>query len=92
MVFLSTQRMRIGGVDGSWHLLFGDWADLGEGVVDLEFSACRECRRVEMKIPAGTRPEETGLFADPLPDRESPLEADAQAWNPLQGPPPGQAR
>jgi hypothetical protein len=92
MIFLSEQRMRIGGVDGSWHLLFGDWADLGEGVVEMEFSACRQCRRVEMRIPGGVRPEESQLFTDRASDLEPPVESDAKAWNPLLGPPPAGER
>ena len=82
--------MRIGGTEGGWHLLFGEWADLTEGVVELEFSACRQCRRVEMKLPDDVAPEDTPLFTDPL--SETPLEPDAQAWNPLLGPPPTDPR
>ena len=92
MVSLSRERMRVGGTDGSWHLLFGDLPDLIEGVVELEFSACRQCRRVEMKLPAGVAPEDSPLFTDRRSDRESPLGEDAQAWNPLLGPPPTDPR
>jgi hypothetical protein len=88
MVFLSTERMRIGGTEGAWHLLFGEWADALEGVVNLEFTVCPRCRRVEMKIPAGSRPEDSQLFTDTRSDGEPSLEGDEKAWNPLLGPPP----
>lgn len=88
MVLLGTERMRIGGTSGGWHLLFGEWADALEGIVELEFSACRTCRRVEIRLPAGVRPEDSELFTDSSSDREPSLEGDAQAWNPLLGPPP----
>jgi hypothetical protein len=90
VVSLGRERMRIAGTDGAWHLLFGDLADVIEGVVELDFSACRQCRRVEMKLPFEVAPEDTPLFTDPPP--ESPLEPDAQAWNPLLGPPPADPR
>ena len=88
MVFLGSDRLRIGGTSGEWHLLFGELADVLEGVVDLDFLACRQCRRVEMRLPAGTRPEESSLYVDTRSDREPSLAEDAQAWNPLIGPPP----
>jgi hypothetical protein len=29
----------------------GQWAEMGEGLLDMEILACRNCRRVELRIP-----------------------------------------
>ena len=89
MVRLGTERLRIGGTSGEWHLVFGDLVDVMEGVVEVEFSACRQCRRVQMKLPPGIRPEDTPLFGAEAAVRDSPLTSDARPWNPMQGPPEG---
>jgi hypothetical protein len=32
-------------------MLMGQWAELGEGILDLEILACPSCRRVELRVP-----------------------------------------
>ncbi len=39
--------IRTGGTTGGWHLLLGEWADIGEGVFPLDVYRCTSCRRVE---------------------------------------------
>lgn len=34
-----------------WGALMGKWAELGEGLLDVELLACRACRRVELRVP-----------------------------------------
>jgi hypothetical protein len=29
----------------------GQWAEIGEGLLDMEVLACRSCRRVELRVP-----------------------------------------
>jgi hypothetical protein len=29
----------------------GNWAEIGEGILDMELLACRNCRRVELRVP-----------------------------------------
>jgi hypothetical protein len=29
----------------------GQWAEIGEGILDMELLACRNCRRVEFRVP-----------------------------------------
>jgi hypothetical protein len=48
---LGVERFRTGGTTGGWKLLFGEWAELGEDMLDLEVLACRTCRRVELRVP-----------------------------------------
>jgi hypothetical protein len=47
------EEFRIGGTGGGWKLLFGEFAELGEGKIPLELLACRRCRHVELRLPAG---------------------------------------
>ena len=47
------QEFRTGGTTGGWKLLFGEFAELGEGVLPLELLACRRCRHVEFRLPVG---------------------------------------
>lgn len=49
---LGVERFRTGGTTGGWKLLFGEWAELGEQMLDLEVLACRACRTVEFRVPA----------------------------------------
>jgi hypothetical protein len=42
----------VGGTTGGWHLLFGEWAELGEGKLRLEVRACATCRQVEFRAPS----------------------------------------
>lgn len=39
--------IRVGGTSGGWHLLLGEWADVGEGVFPLDVYRCSSCKRVE---------------------------------------------
>jgi hypothetical protein len=48
---LGVERFRTGGTTGGWKLLFGEWAELGEDMLDLEVLACRTCRHVELRVP-----------------------------------------
>jgi len=48
---LGVERFRTGGTTGGWKMLFGEWAELGEQMLDLEVLGCRKCRRVEFRIP-----------------------------------------
>ena len=50
---LGIERFRIGGTSGGWKLLFGEFAEVGEGMIDLEIYACRTCRHVEFRLPPG---------------------------------------
>ena len=48
---LGVEHFRTGGVSGGWAALMGNWAEIGEGLMDMELLACRNCRRVELRIP-----------------------------------------
>jgi len=48
---MGVQELRTGGTTGGWKLLFGEWAELGEGFLRLEALACGTCRRVEFRVP-----------------------------------------
>jgi len=48
---LGVERFRTGGTTGGWKMLFGEWAELGEQMLDLEVLGCPKCRRVEFRIP-----------------------------------------
>ncbi|MGH7598376.1 MAG: hypothetical protein ACREOI_18625 [bacterium] len=39
--------VRTGGTGGGWHLLFGEWADVGETVLHLDVYRCPQCSRLE---------------------------------------------
>src|SRR2546422_163578 len=43
LVSLGSPKFRIGGSGGAAHLLFGNWAELGESTVELEVLACDSC-------------------------------------------------
>ncbi len=49
---MGEERFRTGGTSGGWKLLFGEWAELGENMLDLEVWACQNCRRVELRVPS----------------------------------------
>ncbi|HEV2665734.1 MAG TPA: hypothetical protein VG324_12525 [Blastocatellia bacterium] len=40
--------VRTGGTSGGWHLLFGEWADVGEGIMPLDVYRCPQCSRLEL--------------------------------------------
>jgi hypothetical protein len=48
---IGVEHFRVGGVSGGWAMLMGQWAELGENMLDLEILACKACRRVEFRIP-----------------------------------------
>jgi hypothetical protein len=48
---LGEVELRTGGTAGGWKLLFGEWAELGEGMLKVHVLACQSCRRLELKLP-----------------------------------------
>lgn len=48
------EQFRVGGTTGGWKLLFGEWAELGEGMLPMEVFVCPQCRKVELFL-AGRR-------------------------------------
>ena len=55
LVSLGTPSFRIGGSGGAAHLIFGNWAEIGESTVDLEVLACDACGHVELRLPEKDR-------------------------------------
>lgn len=49
---MGVEEFRIGGTSGGWKLLFGEWAELGEGMLKHEVLACGQCRRIELRVPS----------------------------------------
>lgn len=45
------ESFRVGGTSGGWKMLFGELAELGEGMMDFEVFACPRCRKVELRVP-----------------------------------------
>ena len=48
---MGIEEFRVGGTTGGWKLLFGEWAELGEGVLKFEVLACSSCGKVELRVP-----------------------------------------
>ena len=48
---MGVEEFRVGGTTGGWKLLFGEFAELGEGMLTLEVLACRSCGKVEFRVP-----------------------------------------
>jgi hypothetical protein len=48
---LGETSLRTGGSRGAWKLIFGEWAELGEGTMRVELLACPGCRRLELRLP-----------------------------------------
>lgn len=48
---LGSAEFRIGGTKGGWKLFFGEWAELGEDMVELDLLVCPTCRHVEFRLP-----------------------------------------
>jgi hypothetical protein len=48
---MGVEDFRVGGNTGGWKLLFGEWAELGEGLLRLEVFACGTCHKVELRVP-----------------------------------------
>jgi hypothetical protein len=46
---------RTGGSSGAAHLFFGNWAELGEGLLHLDAFVCQTCGRVQLFADSGTR-------------------------------------
>jgi hypothetical protein len=49
LYLIGVESFRVGGTSGGLKLLFGELAELGEGMLDLEVFACPECRKVELR-------------------------------------------
>jgi ribosomal protein L40E len=47
---MGVEEFRVGGTSGGWKLLFGEFAELGEGMLKLEVLACRSCGNVELRM------------------------------------------
>jgi hypothetical protein len=60
---MGVEDFRVGGTTGGWKLLFGEWAELGEGMLKLEVRACGTCRTVDLRVPTPDEaaPRRTGL-------------------------------
>jgi hypothetical protein len=52
---MGIEDFRVGGNSGGWKLLFGEWAELGEGMLKLEVFACGSCGKVERVASLGSR-------------------------------------
>ena len=48
---MGVEEFRVGGTSGGWKLLFGELAELGEGMLKLEVLACGTCGNVELRMP-----------------------------------------
>ena len=48
---MGVEEFRVGGSTGGWKLLFGEWAELSEGMLKLEMFACGSCGKVELRVP-----------------------------------------
>jgi uncharacterized protein YbaR (Trm112 family) len=48
---LGETDLRTGGSGGAWKLIFGEFAELGEGTMKVEMLACPQCRRLELRLP-----------------------------------------
>jgi hypothetical protein len=48
---IGVEQFRVGGTGGGWHLIFGEWAELGEQMIPFHVLACTGCRRVELRVP-----------------------------------------
>jgi hypothetical protein len=55
LVSLGSPNFRIGGTGGAAHLLFGNWAELGESTVQFDVLACDSCGHVELHLPEKDR-------------------------------------
>ena len=48
---IGKEQFRVGGTSG-WKLLIGQWAETGEEMLELELLGCKECRYIELRLPA----------------------------------------
>jgi hypothetical protein len=49
---IGVESFRVGGTTGGWKFIFGEFAELGEGMLKLGVRACRSCRQVDLRVPA----------------------------------------
>ena len=47
------QQFRTGGTTGGWKLLFGELAEVGEGMLPFEVLVCESCGYTELRYPIG---------------------------------------
>ena len=52
---MGVEQFRVGGTSGGWKLVFGELAELGEGMLRLEVRACSSCGQLELRVPSGAR-------------------------------------
>lgn len=50
---MGTEEFRVGGTTGGWKMLFGELAELGEGMLRFEVRACQACGQVDLRVPRG---------------------------------------
>lgn len=50
LISAGVAQFRTGGTSGGWKLLFGEWAELGEGMLPMEVLVCESCRNVELRV------------------------------------------
>lgn len=55
LLLIGTPSFRIGGSGGAAHMIFGNWAELGESTVPFEVLACDSCGHVELRLPEKDR-------------------------------------
>ncbi|MBO0888825.1 hypothetical protein J2P12_06970, partial [Candidatus Bathyarchaeota archaeon] len=48
MIDMGDIPFRTGGSSGAAHLLLGNWAELGEGLLHLDAFVCQRCGRVQL--------------------------------------------
>jgi predicted RNA-binding Zn-ribbon protein involved in translation (DUF1610 family) len=46
--FAERADFRVGGTSGGWKLLFGELAEIGEGMIPLNIYVCPQCGRIEL--------------------------------------------
>jgi hypothetical protein len=51
---MGVEDFRVGGTSGGWKLIFGEWAELGEGMLKFEVRACQTCGEVAFRVPRET--------------------------------------
>jgi hypothetical protein len=47
---MGIEEFRVGGTSGGWKLLFGEFAELGEGMLRFDVFACGNCGKVELRM------------------------------------------
>jgi hypothetical protein len=48
---MGVNGIRMGGMHGAWGMVLGNWSDLAEHVMKVEMLFCKECRRMELRLP-----------------------------------------